>query len=109
MVTRRLFLAGIGFGAAAMPVAAKAATPLFEVDLRGAIDASKHGIRPSAGDNKSRSFQKLLREAAAKNMPVFLPAGDYVVMARLPNDGGSREAQATVAAGERTETVVPLP
>ena len=38
-----------------------------------------------------------------------LPAGDYVVMARLPNDGGSREAQATVAAGERTETVVPLP
>ena len=76
MVTRRLFLAGIGFGAAAMPVAAKAATPLFEVDLRGAIDASEHGIRPGAGDNKSRSFQKLLREAAEKNMPVFLPAGD---------------------------------
>ena len=79
MVTRRLFLAGIGFGAAAMPVAAKAATPLFEVDLRGAIDASEHGIRPGAGDNKSRAFQKLLREAAEKNMPVFLPAGDYVV------------------------------
>ena len=55
MVTRRLFLAGIGFGAAAMPVAAKAATPLFEVDLRGAIDASEHGIRPGADDGKSRA------------------------------------------------------
>ena len=76
MVTRRLFLAGIGLGAAASPAAG---TPLIDVDLRGAIDASEHGIRPGADDRKSRAFEKLLREAAGRNVPVFLPAGEYVI------------------------------
>ena len=35
-----------------------------------------------------------------------LPAGDYVVVAHVPNDGGTKEAEATVAAGERTELTV---
>ncbi|MCF3638534.1 TIGR03808 family TAT-translocated repetitive protein [Rhizobium sp. TRM95111] len=79
MVSRRLFLACIGSGAAAAaPV--RAAEPSFlTVDLRGAIDAGEHGVRPGAGNRKSRAFQKLVREAAAKNLPVFLPPGDYVV------------------------------
>jgi Ca-activated chloride channel family protein len=36
-----------------------------------------------------------------------LPAGDYVVVRRLPNDGGTAEGTATVKAGERTEVAIP--
>ncbi|MFD1327526.1 TIGR03808 family TAT-translocated repetitive protein [Mycoplana ramosa] len=78
MVSRRLFLASIGLGAAAGP-ALGAGTPVLNVDLRGAIDASAHGVRPGGDDRKSKAFAKLLREAAAKNLPVFLPPGDYHV------------------------------
>lgn len=82
MVTRRLFLSSIGFGAAGIASQAgaqKRQLPVVDVDLRGSIDASAHGIRPGAGDRKSKAFEKLLRQAAAKNTPVFLPPGDYVI------------------------------
>lgn len=83
MVTRRLFLSGLGLGAAgfAAPAAAAGGTrlPIVDVDLRGSIDASAHGIRPGADDRKSKAFEKLLEDAAAKNMPVFLPPGDYAI------------------------------
>ncbi|MCR6499003.1 TIGR03808 family TAT-translocated repetitive protein [Shinella sp. CPCC 101442] len=83
MVTRRLFLSGLGLGAAAglaTPAAAGGThLPIVDVDLRGSIDASAHGIRPGADDRKSKVFEKLLKEAAAKNMPVFLPPGDYAI------------------------------
>nr|WP_298096834.1 TIGR03808 family TAT-translocated repetitive protein [uncultured Shinella sp.] len=83
MVTRRLFLSGLGLGAAgfAAPAAAAGSTrlPIVDVDLRGSIDASAHGIRPGADDRKSKAFEKLLKEAAAKNTPVFLPPGDYAI------------------------------
>lgn len=82
MVSRRLFLSGLGLGAAGTASAALAQTPrlpIIDVDLRGSIDASAHGIRPGAGDRKSKAFAKLLKEAAAKNLPVFLPPGDYVI------------------------------
>jgi Ca-activated chloride channel family protein len=36
-----------------------------------------------------------------------LPAGDYVVVRRLPDDGGTAEGTATVKAGERTEVAIP--
>jgi Ca-activated chloride channel family protein len=36
-----------------------------------------------------------------------LPAGDYVVVRRLPDDGGRAEGTATVKAGERSEITVP--
>ena len=36
-----------------------------------------------------------------------LPAGDYVVVAEMPDDSGKKEATATVAAGERAEVTVP--
>lgn len=82
MVSRRLFLSGLGLGAAGIAAPALARTqrlPVVDVDLRGSIDASAHGIRPGADDRKSKAFAKLLKEAAAKNTPVFLPPGDYTV------------------------------
>lgn len=78
MVSRRLFLSSIGLGLTALP-ALSAGTPVLNVDLRGAIDASAHGVRPGGDDRKSKAFAKLLRDAAAKNLPVFLPPGDYHV------------------------------
>ncbi|MDX3972908.1 TIGR03808 family TAT-translocated repetitive protein [Shinella sp.] len=80
MVTRRLFLSGLGAaGLATGAAAGSQRLPILDVDLRGSIDASAHGIRPGAGDRKSKAFAKLLTEAAAKNMPVFLPPGDYTI------------------------------
>lgn len=81
MVSRRLFLSGLGLGAAgiAAPAHARTQLPVVDVDLRGSIDASAHGIRPGADDRKSKAFARLLKDAAAKNMPVFLPPGDYAV------------------------------
>lgn len=80
MVTRRLFLSGLGAaGLATGAAAGNQRLPILDVDLRGSIDASAHGIRPGAGDRKSKAFAKLLKEAAAKNMPVFLPPGDYTI------------------------------
>ncbi|MGJ7040390.1 putative secreted repeat protein (TIGR03808 family) [Shinella sp. BE166] len=80
MVTRRLFLSGLGAAGLATAAAAQGEpVPILDVDLRGSIDASAHGIRPGAGDRKSKAFAKLLKEAAGKNMPVFLPPGDYTI------------------------------
>ena len=82
MVSRRLFLSSLGLGAAAAAVPALARAqrlPVIDVDLRGSIDASAHGVRPGADDRKSKAFEKLVKQAAAKNTPVFLPPGDYVV------------------------------
>lgn len=81
MVTRRLIISSIGLGmlGAAAPARAAGMPAAIEVDLRGAIDASAHGVRPGGGDRKSKAFSRLLEEAAAKQMPVFLPPGDYVV------------------------------
>ena len=82
MVTRRLLLSGLGLGAAGIAVGAAAQArrlPVVDVDLRGSIDAAAHGIRPGADDRKSQAFARLLKDAAARNTPVFLPPGDYVV------------------------------
>src|SRR5690606_20148309 len=67
MVTRRLFLSSLGLGAAGLATTAAGQAqrlPVIGVDLRGSIDAAAHGIRPGAGDRKSKAFAKLLREAA---------------------------------------------
>ncbi|WP_411037271.1 TIGR03808 family TAT-translocated repetitive protein [Shinella sp. BYT-45] len=82
MVTRRLFLSGLGLGAAGIATGAAGKAPrlpVVDVDLRGSIDAAAHGIRPGADDRKSKAFAKLLKDAAARNMPVFLPPGDYAI------------------------------
>ncbi len=50
-----------------------------EGGLRGAIDAIQYRATPSATDRKSVSLQKMINQAAAENMPVFLPPGTYKV------------------------------
>ena len=80
MVTRRFFLSGLGMAGVAGTAAAQSRRlPVVDVDLRGSIDASAHGVRPGADDRKSKAFAKLLKDAAAKNTPVFLPPGDYTI------------------------------
>lgn len=47
--------------------------------MRGSINATELGVRPGALDDQSRAFGKMLTEASDRNIPVFLPAGTYVV------------------------------
>jgi uncharacterized secreted repeat protein (TIGR03808 family) len=81
MVSRRLILSSFGLGAlgAALPARAAGTATLVNVELRGAIDAAAHGVRPGGESRKNRAFAKLLRDASAKNLPIFLPPGDYVI------------------------------
>ena len=75
-ITRRHLLAGL----AALPVAAQAKTPdtlLSAADFRGALDASHYGVLPDALGADTKAFNRLLREAASRDMPVFLPPGIY--------------------------------
>lgn len=48
-------------------------------DLRGSIDAVKYKAAPDPGDRKSSSLQKMIDDASAENVPVFLPPGVYKV------------------------------
>ena len=73
-LTRRALLAG----ALALPAAARAgSSPLSPVDFRGALNAGEFGIEPGLLDRNSTAFGRLLRDAASRNMPVFLPPGVY--------------------------------
>ena len=47
--------------------------------MRGSINASDLGVRPGALDDQSRAFAKMLQQASDRDIPVFLPAGTYVV------------------------------
>lgn len=83
MNSRRLFLAGsaatvlrsaLDFGPArAAPL------PITPADLRGSIDAGAAGLVPGQPDNQSRALQRLIDDAARRNMPLFLPPGRYIV------------------------------
>ena len=75
-ITRRSLLAGL----AALPVAAQAKSrdPLYSsADFRGALDASHYGVVPDALGADAKAFNRLLHEAASRDMPVFLPPGIY--------------------------------
>lgn len=88
MMNRRSMLAAsvglIGAGpafAASGPLADLTVTAA----LRGAINAGEFGVLPGTMDDQSRAFEALLARAAEDDLPVFLPAGDYVVSnIRLP-------------------------
>ncbi|CAM5505452.1 hypothetical protein ATER59S_03740 [Aquamicrobium terrae] len=71
---RRLFAGAAAFAAAGFlhQGAASAAK-------RGGIDATGLGLRPDAADDQGKAFGRMLREAAARDQPVFLPPGTYVV------------------------------
>ncbi len=67
---------GYFFLGTAAPVAA---APIIGGELRGAIDASQHGVTPNGGTRESRKLADLIARAARQNMPVFLPPGSYPV------------------------------
>ncbi|MDD9910799.1 MAG: TIGR03808 family TAT-translocated repetitive protein [Ahrensia sp.] len=76
---RRDFVKALGALALADAIPAQAATPKTFAGLRGSIDASQHGIRPSSSDDQSRVFQAILDTASRDDKPVFLPPGTYAV------------------------------
>ena len=115
MVSRRLFLSFIGLGATALPGLGAAGTPVLNVDLRGAIDASAHGVRPGGDDRKSKAFAKLLdtgralraalRDAFAgrglAGAPAALQKQQREEVAALVADGGRRAVAGSVRRGRR--------
>jgi len=46
-------------------------------ELRGSIDAGAHGVTPEGGETARRNLERLLADAAGRNMPIYLPPGDY--------------------------------
>lgn len=78
---RRHFLTHCGTGLAALAAArpALAQSPLPPPGLRGSTGALDHDVRPGAPDDQSAAFQRMVDEAARRGMPVFLPAGTYVI------------------------------
>ena len=82
MNRRVLLKSAMGLGLAGLSAPAMCAGALSGVStnsLRGSIDATELGIRPDAFDNQSKAFNRMLQEAAERNLPVHLPAGNYVV------------------------------
>lgn len=84
MLDRRNFLTGtLGFGLAGLALpAATGAQSLAGIELasmRGSINATELGVYPAAFDDQSKTFARMLQAASDRNMPVFLPPGDYVV------------------------------
>lgn len=47
--------------------------------MRGSIDATELGVQPGVLNGQSKKFAKMLHDASARDMPVFLPPGTYVV------------------------------
>ncbi|MGX5840609.1 TIGR03808 family TAT-translocated repetitive protein [Mesorhizobium sp. ArgA1] len=76
MLNRRALLKGTaGFAVLGLSLgkaSAKTAT-------RGSIDAAELGVQPDAADDQSKPFARMLAEASERNMPVFLPPGNYLV------------------------------
>jgi len=48
-------------------------------DFRGGLDATQFGVRPGDFDKGAKAFNRMLKEAASRNLPVFLPPGHYQV------------------------------
>lgn len=84
MLNRRGFLAGsAGFAVAGLSLpgtlSASGLTGIELSAIRGSINATDLGAQPGAFDDQSKSFAKMLQEASDRDIPVFLPAGTYVV------------------------------
>lgn len=75
-ISRRLFIAGL---AVALPAAARAGkNPLMAAaDFRGSLSPGDYGVEPNAIDPAAQAFARMLKDASARNMPVFLPPGIY--------------------------------
>jgi len=84
MLNRRGFLtatAGFAAGGLALPnsVLASGLSGVELAAMRGSIDGTDLGVRPGALDDQSKAFAKMLKAAADRDAPVFLPAGVYRV------------------------------
>ena len=84
ILNRRRILAGLAGTAGALfvgPVAGRAAGVAgFETaSIRGSIDATELGVYPGTYDDQSKAFGRMLQAAADRDIPIALPAGDYVV------------------------------
>lgn len=84
MLNRRGFLnatAGFAVAGLSLPRGAAAAnlSAIQTASIRGSIDAAELGVSPGTFDDQSKAFAKMLKAAAERDMPVFLPPGDYVV------------------------------
>ncbi len=90
MISKRRLLTGLvaAASAAALSRSATARSPAISSgELRGSIDASAHGVTPGGGETTRRNLQRLLTEAAGRNMPVYLPPGDYPMSGIDLSDG----------------------
>lgn len=82
MNRRGLLAAGLGFAVGGIAAPAKASSPAdldVTAAMRRSVDADEFGVRPSAREDQSRSFQKMLDAASERSAPLFLPPGEYVV------------------------------
>jgi uncharacterized secreted repeat protein (TIGR03808 family) len=74
-LTRRSVLAGL---LAAPSLSYASPKALFtDADFRGGLDASQFGVQPGDLDRSAKAFNRMLKEAASRNLPVFLPPGHY--------------------------------
>lgn len=77
MLTRRHMLLGT-FAALSLPLASGRADGLFsQTGLRGARDGGDEFVLPQGETDGSRRFMAVLKAAAARGRPVFLPPGTY--------------------------------
>jgi uncharacterized secreted repeat protein (TIGR03808 family) len=81
MLNRRGFLMGAAAVVAGSGTAARAleVSGIETASMRGSIDSSEFGIFPGALDDQSRAFARMLERAAARDIPIFLPPGTYLV------------------------------
>ncbi|WP_082929690.1 MULTISPECIES: TIGR03808 family TAT-translocated repetitive protein [unclassified Rhizobium] len=74
-----LFLAASALAGGTSRALASPLTAASQPDLRGAIDAVEYRAVPESGDRKTRNLEQMIKQAAAENVPVFLPPGTYKV------------------------------
>src|SRR6187431_1350948 len=83
MLNRRRFLATAAALSAATCFArsgnAAGLDGIMTASMRGSIDATDLGVRPGALDDQSKAFASMLQAASDRDLPLFLPAGAYVV------------------------------
>lgn len=80
MFTRRSLLqsSALIFATQALPSSPSfAGTIPLEGNLRGSLNAAEYGLKPNSERSQSATLQKLINEASARNLPLFLPPGKY--------------------------------
>ncbi|HTO33020.1 MAG TPA: TIGR03808 family TAT-translocated repetitive protein [Pararhizobium sp.] len=82
MYTRRLLLssiASLGLCVSTGRLAMAAKLQPQTGALRGTIDISGYDVIPNGVADQSQAMNRLLNDAAQQGLPVFLPAGDYLL------------------------------